>query len=121
MSTQLSKYEGQSLPAGPAGEFAKEQSSSVANRPDAGVAPGSGSANPQTTGDRPSGTLSETDKVADAVLVPSWMKFADLGAEQKFEQARLMTFEERDAYLHERCLAAKIEVQSAASACDRHY
>ena len=119
MSTQLSKYEGQSLPAGPAGEFAKEQPASVANRPDAGIASGSGSANPQTTEDRPSGTLSETDKVADAVLVSSWTKFADLGVEQKFEQARLMTFEERDAYLHERCLAAKIEVQSAASALDR--
>src|SRR5207247_3755464 len=79
-----------------AGEFAKEQPASVANRPDAGIAPGSGSANPRATEDGPSGTLSETDKVADAVLVPSWMKFAELGVEQKFEQARLMTFEERD-------------------------
>ena len=64
-------------------------------------------------------TLSETDKVAHGVLVPAWAKFADLTIEQKFEQARLMTFEELEAYLHERCCAAKMEVASAASALDR--
>jgi hypothetical protein len=60
-------------------------------------------------------TLSASDKVEDAVLVPAWSKFADLSVEQKFEQAKLMTFEERDAYLRERCRAAKIEVAHATS------
>jgi len=64
------------------------------------------------------GTLSEPDKVTDAV-VPAWTKFADLSIDQKFEQARLMDFEVRDAYLRERCRAAKMEVACAASALDR--
>jgi hypothetical protein len=63
--------------------------------------------------------LSEADKVACEPLVPAWIKFADLSVEQKFEQARLMGFEERDAYLRERCRAAKMEVDYAASALDR--
>jgi hypothetical protein len=65
-----------------------------------------------------SGTLSEPDKVAEAV-VPSWTTFSDLTIEEKFAQARLMNFEVRDAYLRERCCAAKMEVAHAASALDR--
>jgi hypothetical protein len=64
------------------------------------------------------GTLSAADKVTDAV-VPPWTKFADLSIEQKVEQARLMDFEVRDAYLRERCRVAKLEVAYAASALDR--
>jgi hypothetical protein len=63
-------------------------------------------------------TLSEPDKVPHAV-VPTWTKFADLSIKQKFEQARLMDFEARDAYLRERCRAAKLEVAHAATALNR--
>jgi hypothetical protein len=75
----------------------------------------SGSQSPDTA---VSVTLSEPDKVRDAV-VPAWTKFADLSIEQKFEQARLMDFEVRDAYLRERCRVAKMEVAHAASALNR--
>ncbi len=64
------------------------------------------------------GTLSEPDKVTDAVA-PEWTNFADLTLDQKFAQAKLMGFDVRDAYLHERCRAAKLEVAYAASALDR--
>jgi hypothetical protein len=64
------------------------------------------------------GTLSEPDKVNDA-LVPSWTKFAGLNIDEKYAQARLLSYEERDAYLRERCRAAKLEVDSATSALDR--
>lgn len=64
------------------------------------------------------GTLSASDKVTNDI-VPTWIKFADLNIDQKFERARLMGFEVRDAYLRGRCRAAKLEVACAASALDR--
>jgi hypothetical protein len=63
-------------------------------------------------------TLSEPDKVRDAV-VPPWAKFADLSIEEKFAEAKLMDFEARDTYLRERCRAAALEVAHAESALDR--
>jgi hypothetical protein len=61
-----------------------------------------------------SGTLSAPDKVKDAV-VPSWTKYSDLTIQQKFEQARLMDFDARDAYLRERCRDFKMVMDHAAS------
>ncbi len=57
-------------------------------------------------------TLSEPDKVP---AVPLWAKFSDLTIDQKFEQARLMDFEARDAYLRERCRDFKMVIDHAAS------
>ena len=65
------------------------------------------------------GTLSEADKVAETAVVPVRSKFADLSVEQRLEEAKLMSFEERDAYLRGRCKVARIEFAAAMSALDR--
>ena len=96
-------------PSAPKPETAEQSEALISN------ASGSQSLVPDTA---ISVTLSEPDKVAEAV-VPSWTKFADLTIEEKFAQAKLMGFEARDTYLRERCRAAKMEVAHAASALDR--
>lgn len=105
----LGERERNSLPPQPAG---------TGDSADGGLAPAPGTTNALATEDGQIGTLSEPDKVTNAVM-PEWTKFADLTIDQKFEQARLIGFEVRDAYLRERCRVAKLEVAYAASALDR--
>ena len=102
--------------AEPSGEFAKRQPSS--DRSNAGIALALGSASALAS-DGQMGTLSEADKVAETAVVPVRSKFADLSVEQRLEEAKLMSFEERDAYLRGRCKVARIEFAAAMSALDR--
>jgi hypothetical protein len=71
------------------------QPAGAGNSARAGIAAALERADAMTTQDGRIGTLSEPDKVSDAV-VPSWTEFADLSIEKKFEQARPRDFDVRE-------------------------